>query len=106
MWRAFPASIKTDSHDSRDMSGADLGGRRARTGAPAVLLGLAGAVRLGLGYVVPWSAVLSRRTRPEVSTADGTWCIWVVASRSVAVAGICLGRADEPPSGWSGPVRR
>lgn len=59
-------------------------------GATAALLGLAGAVWLGLGYVVPWSAVLSRRTRPVVSTANGTWFIWVVASQSVAVAAAAL----------------
>lgn len=59
-------------------------------GATAPLLGLAGAAWLGLGYVVPWSAVLSRGTRPVVSTANGTWFIRVVASQSVAVAAAAL----------------
>lgn len=70
-----------------------LAARLATTGwhgATAVLLGLAGAVWLVLGYVVPWTAVLSRRTRPVVSTANGTWFIWVVASQSVAVAAAAL----------------
>lgn len=54
--------------------------------ATAVLLVLAGAAWLALGYVVPWTAVLGRQERPVVATANGTWFIWVVASQSVAVA--------------------
>ncbi len=54
--------------------------------ATAVLLALAGAAWLVLGYVVPWTAVLGPQTRPVVATANGTWFIWVVASQSVAVA--------------------
>lgn len=54
--------------------------------ATALLLGLAGAAWLLLGYMVPWTAVLSKVERPVVATANGTWFIWVVASQSVAIA--------------------
>ncbi|WP_235738784.1 tellurite resistance/C4-dicarboxylate transporter family protein [Nocardioides alcanivorans] len=54
--------------------------------ATAVLLGVAGLAWMVLGYVVPWTAVLGRRDRPVVATANGTWFIWVVASQSVAVS--------------------
>lgn len=47
-----------------------------------------------LGYVVPWTAVLSKSERPVVKYANGTWFIWVVASQSVAVAAATL----EPAS--------
>ncbi len=47
-----------------------------------------------LGYVVPWTAVLSKSERPVVKYANGTWFIWVVASQSVAVAAATL----EPTS--------
>lgn len=43
-----------------------------------------------LGYVVPWTAVLSKTERPVVKYANGTWFIWVVASQSVAVAAATL----------------
>lgn len=66
-----------------------------RYGLSAVLLTAAGALWLVLGYVVPWTAVLGRSTRPVVATANGTWFIWVVASQSVAVAAAGL----EPHSG-------
>ncbi len=54
--------------------------------ATAALLVLAGLAWLGLGYIVPWTAVLGRQERPVLATANGTWFIWVVASQSVAVA--------------------
>jgi len=56
----------------------------------AVLLLLSGLAWVVLGYVVPWTAVLSRRDRPVVADANGTWFIWVVASQSVAVAAASL----------------
>ena len=58
--------------------------------ATAVLLVLAGAAWVVLGYVVPWTAVLGPQPRPVVATANGTWFIWVVASQSVAVAAATL----------------
>ena len=70
-----------------------LGARLAMDGhdwLTAALLAAAGAAWLVLGYVVPWTAVLGRSTRPVVATANGTWFIWVVASQSVAVAAATL----------------
>jgi tellurite resistance protein TehA-like permease len=52
----------------------------------AGLLVLAGLLWLVLGYVVPWTAVLSSQQRPVIAAANGTWFIWVVASQSVAVS--------------------
>ncbi len=43
-----------------------------------------------LGYVVPWTAVLGRASRPIIAAANGTWFIWVVASQSVAVLAATL----------------
>jgi tellurite resistance protein TehA-like permease len=43
-----------------------------------------------LGYVVPWTALLSRAHRPILADANGTWFIWTVASQSVAVLGATL----------------
>ncbi|MGN6132633.1 MAG: tellurite resistance/C4-dicarboxylate transporter family protein [Nocardioidaceae bacterium] len=58
--------------------------------ATAVLLALSGSAWLLLGYVVPWTAVLSREERPVTAAANGTWFIWVVASESVATAAATL----------------
>ncbi len=58
--------------------------------ATAVLLLVAGAAWLVLGYVVPWTAALGPQSRPVVATANGTWFIWVVASQSVAVSAASL----------------
>ncbi|WP_347351565.1 tellurite resistance/C4-dicarboxylate transporter family protein [Intrasporangium sp.] len=55
-----------------------------------VLLLVAAVVWLVLGYVIPWSAVLSQDHRPVVELANGTWFIWVVASQSVAVSAATL----------------
>ncbi|TFV64002.1 tellurite resistance protein permease [Geodermatophilus sp. DF01-2] len=66
-----------------------LGVRLAMDGHHEVTAGLlvvAGVTWLVLGYVVPWTAVLSSEQRPVVATANGTWFIWVVASQSVAVS--------------------
>ena len=70
-----------------------LGTRAAGEGwyaVTAALLVVAAAVWLVLGYVIPWSAVLSQSERPVVALANGTWFIWVVASQSVAVAASAL----------------
>lgn len=56
----------------------------------AALLVVGGLAWLGLGYVVPWSAVLGRTERPVVREANGTWFTWVVASQSVAVVAATL----------------
>lgn len=76
------------------VAGTDvLGTRLAMDGhhvLTAVLFVVAAATWLVLGYVVPWTAVLSRAERPVVVTANGTWFIWVVAGQSVAVAAATL----------------
>jgi len=51
----------------------------------AVLLGVAVAAWIVLGYVIPWTAVLGNPRRPMLDRANGTWFIWVVASQSIAV---------------------
>lgn len=66
-------------------------------GLTATLLVVAVGTWLVLGYVVPWTAVLSRSTRPVVATANGTWFIWVVASQSVAV---CAASLEPVWEGW------
>ena len=70
-----------------------LGARAAAEGwysLTAWLLVVSFSVWLVLGYVIPWSAVLSRAQRPAVALANGTWFIWVVASQSVAVSAATL----------------
>ncbi|MFV0427096.1 MAG: tellurite resistance/C4-dicarboxylate transporter family protein [Beutenbergiaceae bacterium] len=52
----------------------------------AILLAVAAASWLVMGYVIPWSAVLGQSQRPVVALANGTWFIWVVASQSVAIS--------------------
>lgn len=58
--------------------------------ATGILLAVAGLTWLVLGYVIPWTAVLSRDDRPVVAHANGTWFIWVVASQSIAVSSATL----------------
>lgn len=60
-----------------------------------VLLALAAAAWLVLGYLVPW-AVLTTRSRPALAAASGAWFLWVVASESVAVAAAGLERVPGP----------
>lgn len=64
-----------------------MDGRYLLTGA---LLIVAMTTWLVLGYVVPWTAVLSSSERPVIANANGTWFIWVVASQSVAVSASSL----------------
>ncbi len=40
---------------------------------------------LVLGYLIPWTAVLSHPGRPALSRVNGTWFLAVVAAQSVAV---------------------
>jgi hypothetical protein len=58
--------------------------------ATAVLFVVALVLWLGLGYIVPWTAVLSCPEWPLVASANGTRFIWVVAAQSVAVAAATL----------------
>lgn len=59
-------------------------------GFALALLLVASLAWLILGYVIPWTAVLGRTTRPVLQTANGTWFIWVVASQSIAVLAATL----------------
>jgi tellurite resistance protein TehA-like permease len=77
-----------------------LGTRLAIDGHNTVAFGLliVGALTwLVLGYLVPWTAVLSTAERPVVQRANGTWFIWVVASQSIAVlaAGLQPGMGER-----------
>ncbi|WP_371130919.1 tellurite resistance/C4-dicarboxylate transporter family protein [Arthrobacter sp. SDTb3-6] len=65
----------------------DLAGAQVAT---AVLLAVSGLAWVGLGYVIPWIAVLGREERPIFKEANGTWFIWCVASQSVAAASATL----------------
>lgn len=57
----------------------------------ALALLLVGALAwLLLGYVVPWTALLSRAERPILGAANGVWFIWTVAGQSVAVLAATL----------------
>ncbi|HET7173873.1 MAG TPA: tellurite resistance/C4-dicarboxylate transporter family protein [Nocardioidaceae bacterium] len=98
-WRllAFGVDLARDFTDARRafgfftvVAGTNvLGVRLGVAGFPAVTAGLlaaAGLLWVALGYVVPWTSVLSREERPVIRFANGTWFIWVVASQSVAAA--------------------
>ncbi len=63
--------------------------------ATAALLTLSFASWVIFGYVVPWTSVLGRASRPVVASANGTWFIWVVASQSVAVASASVEPASD-----------
>ena len=78
-----------------------LGVRLGVAGLPGHggLLVISGIVWLVLGYVVPWTAVLSREERPVTATANGTWFIWVVASQSVAAAAATLEPVSDAVAG-------
>jgi tellurite resistance protein TehA-like permease len=70
-----------------------LGVRLAMDGhhaAAAALLGVGLLAWLVLGYVIPWTAVLGRAERPVLTSANGTWFIWVVAGQSVASSAATL----------------
>ncbi|MCX7522457.1 tellurite resistance/C4-dicarboxylate transporter family protein [Microbacterium sp. STN6] len=62
------------------LHGADAAGA-------AIALTLLGVpLWLLLGYGVPATLILQRRTRSAVASADGSWFLWVVATQSVATA--------------------
>lgn len=56
----------------------------------AVLLAVGLPAWLVLGYVIPWTAVLGRAERPVLTSANGTWFIWIVAGQSVASSAATL----------------
>ncbi|GAA2406013.1 tellurite resistance/C4-dicarboxylate transporter family protein [Mycolicibacterium llatzerense] len=68
---------------------------------PAGWLAIVGGVAwLVLGYLIPWTAVLSHPDQPALSRVNGTWFLAVVAAQSVAVmaAGLqpLLGDTNRP----------
>ncbi|MEP7333900.1 MAG: tellurite resistance/C4-dicarboxylate transporter family protein [Terracoccus sp.] len=102
-WRlvAFRHAMRADFTDPRRafgfftfVAGTNVLGVRAGEqgwhAVTGVLLVAAGLCWFVLGYVVPWSAVLGHAERPVLTSANGTWFIWVVASQSVAIAAASL----------------
>lgn len=70
-----------------------LGSRLSQSGfhfISLVLLLVATAAWVVLGYTIPWTAVLGERKTVPLSTANGTWFIWAVASQSIAVLAATL----------------
>ena len=59
-------------------------------GVAVVLLLVAAIAWIVFGYTVPWTAVLGDRKAPPITTANGTWFIWAVASQSIAVLAATL----------------
>lgn len=75
-----------------------LGTRLAFDGhhaAAAVLLVVATALWIVLGYAIPWTAVLGTPDRPVIKRANGTWFVWIVASQSIAVLAAVLQPTTE-----------
>lgn len=53
--------------------------------AAVVLLVVAAALWLVLGYVLPWEVLVVGDGSPVLARANGTWFVWSVASQSLAV---------------------
>ncbi|MGV8969792.1 MAG: tellurite resistance/C4-dicarboxylate transporter family protein [Microbacteriaceae bacterium] len=107
-WRAiiYPGAVREDFMDPRRafgfftlVAGANvLGVRFHMAGLPwltAALLLVAGGTFFIIGYVIPWTAALSKQSTSVIATANGSWFIWVVASQSIAIAAATL----EPAAG-------
>ncbi|MFD4469171.1 tellurite resistance/C4-dicarboxylate transporter family protein [Rhodococcus sp. NPDC058505] len=106
VWRfvGFRHRMSDDFHDpsrafgfftfiaATNVLGAALVGT-GHIGLATTLLTVSVLVWILLGYVVPWTAVLSNRHRPMLDTANGTWFIWVVASQSISVVAAGLEQA-------------
>lgn len=72
---------------------------------PAVLLAVVGLLAwLILGYLVPWSAFLGQRHGSLLTSVNGTWFIWSVASQSVAVSAGALDPLLAGYEAWLGIV--
>ena len=102
-WRlaAYRSELTADLADPRRafgfftfVAGTDVLGTRlaieAHHHTAVALLAVGWVGWLVLGYVVPWTAVLSQARRPVLQDANGTWFIWVVASQSIAVLAAAL----------------
>lgn len=50
-----------------------------------------------LGYLVPFGAILTSRSRPVLRKVNGTWFVWCVATQSVAV--VATGLAQQVAHG-------
>lgn len=53
--------------------------------ASVVLLAIAAAIWIVLGYVLPWQVLMTRDGKPILARTNGSWFIWSVASQSLAV---------------------
>ena len=73
-----------------DVLGSRLSQETGFHGIAVSLLLLASIAWIVLGYTVPWTAVLGERKKVPISTANGTWFIWAVASQSIAVLAATL----------------
>ncbi|HET8570321.1 MAG TPA: tellurite resistance/C4-dicarboxylate transporter family protein [Candidatus Limnocylindria bacterium] len=102
-WRliAYRVAVTADLADPRRafgfftfVAGTDVLGTRlaidAHHNTAFALLATGWVGWLLLGYIVPWTAVLSHVRRPVLADANGTWVIWVVASQSIAVLAAAL----------------
>lgn len=63
--------------------GVGLQQRGAGTAA-VVLLALAAAIWIVLGYVLPWQVLMARDGEPILARTNGSWFVWSVASQSLA----------------------
>nr|WP_218844674.1 tellurite resistance/C4-dicarboxylate transporter family protein [Microbacterium pseudoresistens] len=64
-------------------------------GVAVALLAVAAIAWLVFGYTVPWTAVLGERRVQPITTANGTWFIWSVASQSIAVLAATLEAVED-----------
>src|SRR5690606_36123136 len=62
----------------------------------AVMIAIAGAIWIVLGYVLPWQVLMARDGQPILARTNGTWFIWAVASHSLALA---LSGIESPSDG-------
>lgn len=109
LWRltAHRDAMARDFYDIRESFGfftfvaatGVLGSRLALSGwwtTAVVLLVIAAATWLSLGYLIPVFAVLGKAQRPIFKDANGLWFVWVVGAQSVAVLAATLEPQIEP----------
>lgn len=100
-WWAVTGSLRTDLTTAGSSFGlltlvagtAVLGTRAALTGAtvlPSILLGLALALWMMLGYLVPWMVLRAGAGRDLTRSVDGSWFLWTVASQSISILAATL----------------
>ncbi len=84
-----------------------LGVRLALAGHPlttAILAALAAAVWLILTYGVPASLLLSRARDSVLSSVNGSWLLWIVATQSLSIAAAILVRVWPSQAALLAPV--